>query len=239
MAQRFNAHGRPLRAAIPREHLHRRRSALPFVGRRPDGTFVVVWDSTHQDGDTHGIYAQRYNAAGVAQGSEFLVNTTTADAQTYPSVAMDAAGNFVVVWASDQQDGDGWGIFGQRYNAAGVAQGARVPGQHRRRPTTKPIPRWSWTPHGKFVVVWESVGQDGDGVGIYAQRYDATGVAQGGEFRVNSTTAGDQTGAFADMDAAGNFVVAWNSLLPGWQTGLACTPSGSTPPERPKAANSA
>ena len=30
-------------------------------------------------------------------------------------MAADAAGNFVVVWQSDGQDGSGYGVFGQRY----------------------------------------------------------------------------------------------------------------------------
>ena len=45
---------------------------------------------------------------------------------------------------------------------------------------------------GNFVVVWRSADQDGSGHGIYARRYNSAGAAQGGEFRVNTTTAGDQ-----------------------------------------------
>ena len=55
------------------------------------GNFVIVWSSKDQDGDNWGIYAQRYNAAGVTQGSEFRVNSYTAKEQLGPSVAMDAA----------------------------------------------------------------------------------------------------------------------------------------------------
>src|SRR5215471_7057481 len=51
-------------------------------------------------------------------GSEFRVNTyTTGPQQTYsggpyqstPAVAMDAQGNYVVTWSSQNQDGSGWG----------------------------------------------------------------------------------------------------------------------------------
>jgi hypothetical protein len=63
-----------------------------------DGDFVVVWESP--DGDAGGVYAQRFNAAGVAQGGEFLVNTFTTGWQSSPAVAMDADGDFVVAWHS-------------------------------------------------------------------------------------------------------------------------------------------
>ena len=62
-----------------------------------DGDFVVTWSSAGQDTATsYGVYAQRYNAAGVAQGGEFQVNTTTANSQRFSTVAMDADGDFEI-----------------------------------------------------------------------------------------------------------------------------------------------
>jgi hypothetical protein len=86
-----------------------------------NGDFVIAWVSsslvgTPQDGDAAGIFGQRYNAAGVAQGAEFQVNTYTTGYQgAYVSVATDPGGNFVVVWPSRGQDGSGYGVFGQRF----------------------------------------------------------------------------------------------------------------------------
>lgn len=58
-------------------------------------------------------------------GPEFQVNTYTPNAQDRPAICRDAAGNFVVVWESDNdQDGDQSGIFAQRYNSIGQALGA-------------------------------------------------------------------------------------------------------------------
>src|SRR5262245_56825311 len=55
-------------------------------------------------------------------GPEFQVNTFTTNNQLAAAVATDADGDFVVTWTSNQ-DGSGNGIYAQRYNAAGVAQG--------------------------------------------------------------------------------------------------------------------
>jgi hypothetical protein len=175
------------------------------------GDFVVVWASNGQDGSGSGVYGQRYNSLGVAQGGEFRVNTTTANDQDWPSVAMDAAGDFVVVWESKGQDaGASLGVYGQRYNSLGVAQG----GEFRVNTTTandQASPCVAMDGSGNFVVVWESNGQDGGGWGVYGQRYNASGAAQGGEFRVNNTTAGDQRYPAVAMNAAGVFVVTWSS----------------------------
>ena len=327
-----------------------------------------------------------------AQGAEFRVNTTTADNQINPAVAMDAAGNFVVTWSSNLQDGSGYGIYAQRYNAAGVAQGAeflvntttagsqigagdrdgaerrlrhrldqrrpgpgcqlrhlraalqrqrrgagrRVPRQHlhdqyaaadvgrdgRRRATSsspgpanrtgrlrlrrlrpalrcqrrgagRRVPRQhddrqqpalsrrrdarrtaglSWSsraatptahsrstcsatrrtarrsvarrastrapsrrhsnrsrrsapmPSGNITVVWNS-SADGSGVGVVGRRFDWSGTALGGEFQVNTTTAGDQLYPEVVAQPGGGFIVAWGGN--GSATPMACSCSAT------------
>ncbi|MEL7364210.1 MAG: hypothetical protein AAFN13_19195, partial [Bacteroidota bacterium] len=155
--------------------------SAPSVATDADGDYVVVWDSFGQDGNNLGVYAQRYDATGVAQGSEFLVNTETSESQRDPVVAMDADGNFVVVWESRDQDGSSDGIFAQRYDAAGVAQGAEFQ-VNTETTSNQDDPSVAMDADGDFVIVWESFSSsgsaDGNGDGIYAQRYNAAGVAQ-------------------------------------------------------------
>ena len=42
----------------------------------------------------------------------------------------------------------------------------------------------------RFIIEGSSNGQDGGGWGVYGQQYTANGSALGGEFQINSTTAG-------------------------------------------------
>ncbi len=93
------------------------------VAMDADGDAVVVWQSTGQDGSLYGIYGQRFNSAGAKVGIEFQVNTETHCNQIRPRVAVDADGDAVVVWASYQQDGSSFGIYGQRFNSAGAKVG--------------------------------------------------------------------------------------------------------------------
>ena len=184
---------------------------LGSVAMDSDGDFVVVWASNNQDGGGWGIYGQRFDSAGIAQGGEFLVNTYTADDQTTPSVAMDSDGNFVVAWQSNLQDGSNWGVYAQRYSAAGVAQGT----EFRVNSTTSQFqrnPSVAMSPAGTFVIAWAGRDQ-GMTSGIFAQRYDADGVAQGSEFQIDQTTADKQDYPSIGMDASGRFVVTWSSNL--------------------------
>ena len=44
-------------------------------------------------------------------GPEFQLNNYTSSVQTTASIAIDADGDFVVAWASDGQDGSGYGFM--------------------------------------------------------------------------------------------------------------------------------
>ena len=101
--------------------------SAPSVSSLADGGFVVTWGSWGQDGSGPGIYGQRYHADGTAAGDEFRVNTETLGGQSAPSVSSLADGGFVVTWQSDVQDGSGFGIYGQRYDADGAAAGDEFP----------------------------------------------------------------------------------------------------------------
>lgn len=65
--------------------------------------------------------------------------------------------------------------------------------------------------NGGRVVVWSSAGQDGSGRGVYGQLYTAAGDKKGSEFRINTTTTGDQTAPSIAALGNGGFVVVWQS----------------------------
>ena len=80
------------------------------------GNFVVTWGSGRQDGDFAGVFGQRHDSSGARRGGEFQINTTTTGNQSayWHAVASDPNGNFVVSWSSIG-DGNGYGIFAQRF----------------------------------------------------------------------------------------------------------------------------
>ena len=180
------------------------------IAMSDSGNFLISWSSAGQDESGFGIYARLYNASGVPLGAEFRVNTTTPGNQRYSSVAMDLSGNFVVTWTSTDQDGGGDGVYARLFNSAGAPAG----GEFRVNTFTTGDQRYSavaMNTGGDFVVTWKSELQDGDGFGIYAQRYNASGTAQGGEFLVNSFTTGNQIDPTVAIDQNGNFVISWTS----------------------------
>jgi hypothetical protein len=209
-AQRYSAAGIPLTPAFHVNTYTTGNQTNPSVATDSNGNFVVIWQSTAQDGDGEGVYGQRYDAAGVPQGGEFHVNTYTTSNQAAPRVAMDIDGDFVVVWKSLGQDTSGEGVYGQRYNAAGVPQGdemrlgAPVAGD-------QTVPTVGIAADGTWVVVWQSSNHDGSGAGIHARRYNPSGGSFGVTLQINTYTTGNQTNPSVAVDADGDFVVTWQS----------------------------
>jgi hypothetical protein len=180
----------------------------PALATNIAGDFTVVWESP-QDGSGNGIFGQRI-AAGVPVGPEFLVNTFTTGDQLAPSAGAGIVGDVMVVWASGLQDGSGLGIFGQRYASNGLPSGPEF--RVNTFTTSDQFdPAVAVDKSGVTLVVWASDGQDGSGLGVFAQRFTGSGFPLGTEFRLNTETAFDQRAPAVAATLSGNFVIAWES----------------------------
>ena len=170
------------------------------------GASVVVWSSQGQNaGGGWDVYMQRYNAAGVAQGGETLVDTPVNGVnQQYATVAMNAGGNFVVTWSSDQAGH--WNVYAQRYSAGGVAQGSAIlvdtATTNDQQNSTVAI-----NASGGFVVTW--AGHQSGKWQVYANDFDQNGVSLAGPMQVTNAS-NDQMFADVAMSGNGNYVITWS-----------------------------
>ena len=87
-----------------------------------DGHFVVSWASENEvaTDSRNDVFAHRFDPAGNPVAAPFRVNTYTSNHQVLPAVASLGAETFVVTWDSflgpvPPQDGDGGGIYAQRF----------------------------------------------------------------------------------------------------------------------------
>lgn len=184
------------------------------------GGFIITWTDA-SDGSGSGVRAQLYNAAGIAQGAEFLVNSTTANNQSRSTVTGLASGNFIVSWTDESLtggDASGASIKAQLYSASGV----RIGGEFLVNTTTtgsQTDVAITALAAGGFVATWTDsslAAGDTSGSAIRAQLYDPAGTRVGGQFLVNTATAANQSTAAISALASGGFVVTWND---GSQTG--------------------
>jgi hypothetical protein len=210
VARRFGSSGIALTDELRVNSFTDGNQFLPALGVDAEGDFVVAWASFGQDGDGYGVFARRFTSSGVAQASEFQVNSYTASSQFLPTADMGASAAFVIVWASALQDGSQSGIFGRRFDAAGAAVGDEF--QVNSYSTgTQSGPVLAREADGDFVVAWVSYGQDGSSDGVFARRFASGGTANGVDFQVNAFATGEQDDPELGIDGDGDFVVAWTS----------------------------
>lgn len=217
--QRFASDGSAVAAQFQVNTYITSDQRAPAVAVDADGDFVIVWTSSGSggtDSSNDSIQGQRFAADGSTAGTQFQVNSYTTNIQTSPSVDMDADGDFVVVWTSNGSSGtdsSSYSIQGQRFASDGSAVGIQF--QINSYVTNEQTsPSVGVDADGDFVVVWRSSDSDGTDSSqdsIQSQRYAAGGSAVGAQFQVNSYTTGVQTSPSVDVDADGDFVVAWQS----------------------------
>ena len=209
-AQIYSAGGQPVAQEFLVNSYTLSSQFAPVVAALTDGGFVIAWMSNGQDGSSWGVFGQRYDSSGAAQGAEFQVNTYSSFEQGDASIAGLADGGWVITWMSDVQDGSSWGVYGQRFGSDGAAVGGEFKvnsftgGEQRDANVTS-------LTDGGWVVVWASLGQDGEGFGAFGQRYRANGEPVGEEFLINSTIGLDQVAPDVTALRDGGFMVTWAS----------------------------
>jgi hypothetical protein len=124
-------------------------------------------------------------------------------------LAADSAGDFVIAWNSLTQDGGNAGVFGRRFDSAGTPLGSEFQ-INDFTAMNQAFPKVARDGDGDFLVVWESLAQDGGGNGTFARRFDRSGNALAVEFQVNAYTTGTQRGGTVAI-RSGDFVIAWAS----------------------------
>ena len=152
--------------------------------------YFLAWQSSGQDGSYRGIYGQLYNLNGAKIGSEFKVNTHTSNYQELPFIASNGS-NYFVTWRSKEQDGDGYGIYGQLYDL----NGTKIDSEFRINSYTSNDQRYQSiaSVDNYYLVTWSSNGQDGSGYGVYGQLYNSTGAKIGSEFHISTHTLNNQS----------------------------------------------
>lgn len=208
MARRFSAGGSPLGSNFWVNNYTSGHQERPTVVALPEGKFLVVWDSDNQDGSSYGIYGQRYDAVGSEEGPEFKINTYTPNTQYLNDSAFFADGSYVVTWTSSAEDGNGWGIYAQRYKAD-LSKAGNPFRVNTYIISNQYAPRVGSHSDGRFSVAWQSNGQDGAEEGVFAQRFNADGTPAGNEFQANVFTSYSQHQPDVAMLPNGNTVIVW------------------------------
>ncbi len=150
------------------------------------------------------------SAYAAAQGVAFIVNDFTSGSQFMTDASVGANGDHAVVWQDATRAYDS---FMKRYDVNGT------PLQSGDWYIGKNVKSVAIDRAGNFVLTREA--SDGSENGVFASVYNRDGALIVNEFRVNTTTAGNQVNPVVAMNQSGQFVVAWTTVSGGRQSAYA------------------
>ncbi|MDB5327372.1 MAG: type secretion target repeat protein, partial [Phycisphaerales bacterium] len=141
-------------------------------------------------------------ANGTIVGAPTRVNTVTNGNQSNSRVAMDSAGNFIVVWESSIP---GSGLVGRRFNAGGAANGGEFA-----IASVGVEPDVAANAAGAFLIGYSV--PSGATPGTFVQLYNANGTVSGTPVTVSSDIFSEPAVGIANN---GRFLVAWETTVGG------------------------
>ncbi|WP_420580399.1 putative Ig domain-containing protein [Reichenbachiella sp.] len=193
----------------------------PAVAMNDHGDFAVAWDDEYaayggecgidDDCDNRGVYFKKYSDADnepYCAVDESQVNDYSTGHQYQPAVDIDINGNYVVVWQGESLT-DGSGIIGQRFNADGTEEDSEFQ-INTTTDNTQSSPDVAIDGSGRFIVTWSGYAGTSK-TGIFAQMYQADGLPNGSEFRVDQESSSYFTLSepAVDINSDGDAVIVW------------------------------
>jgi hypothetical protein len=221
-ARRFDASGNPIGDQFRVNALANAYYRTPAISVKQgiaDGGFMIVWTQYYNVSINPGhydVYGQRFNASGAKVGAtNFLISTDQSYQKMNPDIDMsDGGGNVFVVWEGVKSGAPD--VFGQRLNSTGGLVGGefQINTSESSMLNEDLNPRVSVAANGLTVVSYQLFAAAGaSGFNVYARRYNASGAAQGNDFRVSQYTGGGyRRWSEPACDRDGNFSICWHSL---------------------------
>lgn len=204
--QRFDPDGKRIGTNARVNQTSRGEQEEPIICMDADSHFHIVWEDS-RDGDWD-IYFRSFDNAGIPQHNDIKSNDDTGTSYQYhSSVAVDAAGRFVIAW-EDERNGH-WDAYYQRYDATGIPIGSNMKANDDLSEEDQVDPSAAMHPDGAFVIAWEDDRHENHD--IFFQRYNSDGSVVGNNVKVN-TDAGTamQLEPSISMDENGRFIIAWD-----------------------------
>ena len=164
----------------------------------------LVWQDNNIDEDGLGIRAVRLDHNLNPTLGAFRVNQGSIGDQQRPDVTQLPDGGAAFVWESENDiyirfmSGEGVFVAGDQKVNSYV-------------PNVQKDPAIVTLDNDNIVVVWSSVGQDGDMQGVFGQLFSPEGKKLGGEFLVNQSFRYNQRTPSVAPLSEGDFVVGWIS----------------------------
>ncbi len=206
-ARRFNADCTPISPEFQINSESSGNQTEPAVAMTPDGNFIVAWQEPGTDQEE--IFARRFDAVGNPLSNQFRVNSTTADRQMFPAVAVAPDSNFVIAWqSSTAQPPQQRNVCFQLYSSSGTPVGTE---QNVNLLPDSRYPDVAVDDTGRFTIIWMQDDSQHAYNQIMFRVYNNNGSPKTDPNSINTTPFYAVTRPSISCAAIGHFVVTWEA----------------------------
>ncbi len=202
----FNADGTARFSDRPMALTGSGASVDPSIAMADDGSFVVTWADDEDYNGFYQIKARGFQRNGDQRFSPVTVNSEGAGQQIQPDISLNSSGDYVIVWADDQDGNWFYEIKARGYFANGgekfidtTLNSVGTASQYR--------PTVGIADDGSFAAAW--VDQD---YRIVARQFDSAGDPVYTDVVLNESESKLQNRPTIGVNKQGGFVVLWNQL---------------------------
>ena len=158
----------------------------------------------------YGVHGRIFDSSGNPVGGDFLINAPDPSThQNGPDTTTLSNGDIVVTWQDSSLEGDGYGIYQQRYTSVGVAKETAPVLVNTVTADNQMDPSVNALTDGGYIISWSGF-QSGD-YDVYGQRFSSSGQKIGDEFQLNQETSNSQRYSKLSSLDDGSFVATWTS----------------------------
>ncbi len=220
MLRLFDPSGKALGDEVVINEQQRGCDANASIIRNDDGSYLVAWARTDENGNPNAVLARHIASDGTLAGDEITLNDMDAGDHIEPSIAPTQSGGFVAAWHTAVEGGFGIDIRFFDVKGAPLGEATRI---------AEPSNGWKSgatvlrIKDDCYLVAYNSDGEGGDGhgSGVMGQLIDGQGRILASPITINVNTAGVQeltpaTGATrVVIDEAGRLAACWNGASQG------------------------
>ncbi len=175
-AQRFNSKGIEQGNEIKVNSINEGIKEEPAISMNDAGNFIISWSvykifkhtDSLKEAYSLGIFGQKFKADGTPDGKQISVSEAQNQIQSFPSVALDDKGSFIVSWQKEDFQKDYHkSIFYRKFNANNSpaiksTKGSNLEYKYRHNLAYS---------KNSFVMVWDGFEDTDDNSNIYAKRF--------------------------------------------------------------------
>jgi hypothetical protein len=179
----------------------------PSITALANGRIAVTWYS-NDNGVDYDIRGRILNADGTGTGPDFVISTSNANKQGYPSITALADGRIAVAWES-RDNGTDDDIRGRILNADGTGAGPDFL-VSTTNASNQLSPSITALADGRIAVTWSSR-DNGTNYDIRTRILNADGTVAGNDFVISTSNVSEQFNSKVTALADGRIAVTWFS----------------------------